>query len=371
MPSFEIFKSGKQTSSAGSTIDFSESDLQKTVEAYDPSLHEAPIVVGHPKDNLPAYGWVSKIDFSDGILNADAIQVDEDFSEMVRAGRFKKRSASFYSPDSPSNPVPGVYYLRHVAFLGAEPPAVKGLKDVNFSEDEEGIVEFSDSYMVAGIFRRLREFIISKFSKEDADEVVPSYLVESLEEEARRESDSNLPTSFNEGADDMTLEELKAENDQLKTANQKLQSDMDQMKNDFSERESKLAQREEALERKEVEAKIDEFVEAGKVVPAEKQNTVDIALGLSVEKNIDFGEGDNKTKISKREQFFNLLSNQKGKVDFSEHSESEDEEIKKICDQEVADKAREKVQTAQDGGRTLSFSEAVRQTREELGINKG
>ena len=65
---------------------------------------------------------------------------------MVRAGRFKKVSASFYTPDSPHNPVPGVYYLRHVGFLGAQPPAVKGLAPVpvNFAEGdtEEGCVSF-------------------------------------------------------------------------------------------------------------------------------------------------------------------------------------------------------------------------------------
>lgn len=366
MPKFEIFKSGKQTSSAGSTIDFSELDLQKTVEVYDPSLHEAPITIGHPKDNLPAYGWISSLDYKDGVLDAEAIQVDENFSEMVKAGRFKKRSASFYTPDSPSNPVPGSYYLRHVAFLGAEPPAVKGLKDVNFSETEEGVVEFTDAYMVAGIFRRLREFILSKFSKEDADDVVPSYLVELLEEEARRETEIDSVPNFNEGADDMNIEELKAENAELKSKVEKLESQA----SNFSEREAKVAEREKALERAEVESKIEEFVEAGKVLPAEKDKALEIALSLGTEQNIDFGEGDDATKISQREQFFNFLNSQSAKVDFSEQSDSKDDEIKIIRDEEVSVKAREKVEEAKAKGRSMSFSEAVRQTRVELGIEK-
>ena len=57
---------------------------------------------------------------------------------MVQAGRFKKRSASFYPPQAPNNPTPGKWYLRHVAFLGAQPPAVAGLKDIQFSEDDAG-----------------------------------------------------------------------------------------------------------------------------------------------------------------------------------------------------------------------------------------
>lgn len=66
-------------------------------------------------------------------LNAEPHQVDPEFAEMVNAGRFKKISASFYTPDAPNNPVPGVYYLRHVGFLGAQPPAVKGLKQAEFA----------------------------------------------------------------------------------------------------------------------------------------------------------------------------------------------------------------------------------------------
>ena len=105
-------------------------------------MHEAPIVIGHPSDNAPAYGWVSGLSFDEGAgLEAEPAQVEAQFAEMVADGRFKKVSASFYTPESASNPAPGVYYLRHVGFLGAQPPAVKGLKPVAFAEDDEGVVE--------------------------------------------------------------------------------------------------------------------------------------------------------------------------------------------------------------------------------------
>ena len=63
---------------------------------------------------------------------------------MVAAGAFKKISASFYSPSSPQNPVPGVYYLRHVGFLGAQPPAVKGLRNPAFADGEDGVISFEE-----------------------------------------------------------------------------------------------------------------------------------------------------------------------------------------------------------------------------------
>lgn len=130
---------------SGQAFEFSESDLQATVAAYNPTLHEAPLVVGHPRHDLPAYGWVHSLAYSEGGLDATPAQVNTDFADMVAAGAFKKISASFYAPDAPQNPVPGIYYLRHVGFLGAQPPAVKGLRQPSFADDEVGVLTFSET----------------------------------------------------------------------------------------------------------------------------------------------------------------------------------------------------------------------------------
>lgn len=146
-----IFKPGRHTAMGGESLNFSEPDLQAIVAAYDPAKHEAPLVIGHPKHDLPAYGWVQSLSYSEGDegsgLYAMPSQVNPDFADMVAAGAFKKISASFYGPNSPNNPVPGVYYLRHVGFLGAQPPAVKGLRNPAFAEDEPGVVtvEFGEA----------------------------------------------------------------------------------------------------------------------------------------------------------------------------------------------------------------------------------
>ena len=120
----QIFKPGRHTAMSGASLAFSESDLAASAAAYDPAVFQAPIVVGHPKTDDPAYGWVSALAFADGALEASPEQVDPAFAEIVEAGRFKKISAAFYAPEAPNNPVPGVYYLRHVGFLGAAAPAV-------------------------------------------------------------------------------------------------------------------------------------------------------------------------------------------------------------------------------------------------------
>jgi hypothetical protein len=142
----QIFRPGRHTAMDGSTISFSAADIAAAAAAYDPALHEAPIVVGHPRTDAPAYGWVQGLATGEGGgLEATPSQIDPAFAELVRAGRFKHVSAAFYGPDAPSNPKPGVWYLRHVGFLGAQPPAVKGLRPVAFGE-AEGVVEFSDAW---------------------------------------------------------------------------------------------------------------------------------------------------------------------------------------------------------------------------------
>ncbi len=143
MNQIEIFRAGKRPDASGQMIEIKTSDLLQAVNAYDPNLHEAPAVIGHPKDNAPAYAWVKGLSLEGDTLKAELAQIDPEFSEMVQAGRFKKVSASFYLEDSPHNPKPGKLYLRHVGFLGAMPPAVKGLRNPEFSEDEKGVVNFS------------------------------------------------------------------------------------------------------------------------------------------------------------------------------------------------------------------------------------
>lgn len=150
----EIFRPGRHIDDAGVEHNFSEADVDGMAASYNPELREAPLTVGHPKDNLPAYGWVKSLSRNAaGRLAITPHSVEPQFAEMVVAKRFPKRSASFYPPLAPNNPTPGRWYLRHVAFLGAQPPAIAGLKDIpaQFSEDDDagGAVSFSEPVTAA------------------------------------------------------------------------------------------------------------------------------------------------------------------------------------------------------------------------------
>jgi len=137
MQRLHIFRAGTHHGANGSVIDYTEEDVQAIADLYDPDLHEAPLVVGHPSDNQPAFGWVDSLAANGADLRAKPRQVEQSFADAVREGRFKKISASFYPPGHPNHPVPsaGEPYLRHVGFLGAKAPAVKGLETPQLSDD--------------------------------------------------------------------------------------------------------------------------------------------------------------------------------------------------------------------------------------------
>lgn len=194
MKPLHIFRPGTHTPMTGGAISFSAADLDGAARAYDPTLHEAPLVVGHPALNAPAYGWVQQLSAAEDGLHATPHQVDAQFAAMVQAGRFKKISASFFHPNSRDNPTPGAWYLRHVGFLGAAPPAVQGLKPVAFAA-EDGAVTFEFAAPSAsrlgwmfsdlvGLMRGLRDRLVADAGVAEADRLMPGGTLQRLAEEA-------------------------------------------------------------------------------------------------------------------------------------------------------------------------------------------
>lgn len=145
-PDIEVFRPGRHIDDQGGIHDFSPADVADIAASYNPALHEAPLTVGHPEHDRPAYGWVEGAHVNDeGRLAIASRDVEPQFAEMVAQRRFAKRSAAFYPPSHPKNPTPGKWYLRHVAFLGAQPPAIAGLKEIQFADDAAGLVCFSEA----------------------------------------------------------------------------------------------------------------------------------------------------------------------------------------------------------------------------------
>ncbi|KAF3999059.1 peptidase [Glaciimonas immobilis] len=192
-----IFKAGTHTDINGNKVTLTAADLAASAAAYDPAIHEAPIVVGHPALDAPAYGWVKALSECNGDLNAEPVQVPAAFAEIVNSGSYKKISSSFYGPHVASNPVPGVWYLKHVGFLGATAPAVKGLRQASFAAGEEdGIFEFADWTLVnqSSMWSRLRDWLIAKEGLQVADQIIPDYHIINMRDAGREDAPTDAIT---------------------------------------------------------------------------------------------------------------------------------------------------------------------------------
>ena len=135
-PTIRILRPGTFTSVEGKAITFGQAELDAIAAGYDAAKDPAPLVIGHPQMDHPAYGWVGSLEVENGELVAHPSTIDPSFAERVRKGDYRKVSARLYEPNNPHNPKPGSFYLKHVGFLGAHAPGVKGLGTVQFAEGE-------------------------------------------------------------------------------------------------------------------------------------------------------------------------------------------------------------------------------------------
>ena len=281
----EIFRAGRHTDDAGTAHHFTEADLDGMAASYSPLLREAPLTVGHPKDNLPAYGWVKAVARTpSGALSIDTHLVEPQFAEMVQAGRFKKRSASFYPPNALNNPTPGKWYLRHVAFLGAQAPAIAGLKDIVFSEDDAGgAVSFSESVSAEPVITQEPDDM-PKTLQEQLDEVNAQL---ASEKTAREKAETEAATHQKTATDAQAQAALFAE---------KARTDRKAGFVSFAESQ----------------------VQAGRLLPKDKDMAVATLDALAEAQPVEFAEGDSTRKVSPAQWLQDLIANAAPAVSFGE-----------------------------------------------------
>jgi hypothetical protein len=201
-------------------LTLTDADLAQIAAGYDPARFQAPVVVGHPKDNHPAYGWVLGLRLEADGLWAD-VEITSEMADAVAAGHFRTVSVSLWPPGAPGNPRPEGWSLRHIGFLGAHPPAVKGLKPL----------QFGDSAAAA---------------------CVTTYF--DLKEHSMPDNEHSAAAAAAELADKAKVIETRAA--------------------ELAEREAKLAARELEIKRAGWRSEIDTHVKAGRVLPAEADGLV-------------------------------------------------------------------------------------------------
>jgi hypothetical protein len=294
----EVFRPGTFRAMNGQDYSFSEADVSRMAAGYDAEKAPAPVVVGHPTHDAPAFGWATGFAVNDaGTLVAELGALAPEFVSAVEDGRYRKVSMKFFPPDAPNNPTPGSYYPRHIGFLGGAAPAVSGLAPVQFADgDEAQLVEIAFSLeeatqSTASLMRSVRAFFIEKFGPESANQAVPEYHIRWIEE-ASKEPDPE--PGFAGPPETLPAKEPPMSGDDTQHA----------------AREAALAKRERALVHKENVAFTDSLIEGGKLLPAQKTRVValldELSSGDGTE--IAFSDGGADKTVPRAQLFKDILS---------------------------------------------------------------
>ena len=271
----EIFRTGEHTDSSGKKRNWTMQDLERMVSTYDPQNGiEAPIVIDH-KESGPAYGWVESLKTEDGRLLAKFRQVEPTFQKMVNNGLFKKRSICVTNDGR----------LEHVAFLGALPPAVEGLKEYRFCRNSS--------------------CEIYTFNKEN-------------------DMDGEKTGGNAQGE---AFEELKKSLEELKAKCERLEKELEQSKNQLRDERHEFSTFRQETRRRELENEVDSAIKDGRLMPSVKSDgIVDFMMSIDNSETYEFSG----KKIGKLDWFRKFMFNRQphalfGKYDYGSRKLGQDE----------------------------------------------
>lgn len=366
MKPFEIFRSGRHTSMQGAALTYSESDLGAIAAGYDVERHHAPIVVGHPKTDAPAYGWVDALEVRDGRLVATPGSVDPAFAELVATKRFKAVSASFYPPTSPVNPTPGTWYLKHVGFLGAVAPAVKGLKPVEFAADDEAItIEFADWSTVqlgsstARLFRSIRDWLIGRDGIEVAEQVLPDWELQMITQAA---ADATAEARVEAGpaySEPQTTQEAPV-------TTPPDAAELQRRADELAARETAFAEQQATARAGEDAAFVASVVEAGRFPAGLKDQAIALFAALDADGEVSFAEGDQTVKQTPRDALRGILSALPKPVITGEIAGGEAQGVDFSDPVAVGVAITTEIQTARDQGEEISAADALGRLQQRI-----
>jgi hypothetical protein len=220
----KVFEAGTQPD-----YSYSNEDVKAIAEAYSETAYSAPWVCGHDaKTGSPAMGWVRELEYTEE-NGVGTLWAKSDFNrvgqKLIDEGLYENKSVSFYTPESPFNPKPGQWSLRHVAMLGAEPPVLKNLGSIaviDYSEEDTAFVSYScscqemdkepislkDKYEALKLELELLEKQMDDTPNEAVEEAVQEAVEDAVED--------ILETAIENGTEKMTeLDKVTAERDAL------------------------------------------------------------------------------------------------------------------------------------------------------------
>lgn len=359
----EIFRTGKHTSANGVTKDWTTGDLDTMVKNFYEKNPDVPLVVGHPKTNDPAFGWFKDVKRIGEKLYACFKQVAPEFAEAVNSGKLKTRSISVY-PDGT---------IRHLGWLGAMPPAVKGLAGFQFQEDENAeCYEFSELQdfkftITGGIFERIRDFFIGKFGLETTDKLISHYEIEKLKEiENKTPAEVDAVLNHSETSAQQGVEK---ENNMPDSQEPAQTLDFARELKQRDETIAALRAEKEEMEKRSRREKHLQFAEkavvSGNITPAQKDaiaEFMEVAYKADTADGQDFAENDENTVSNKFKTFIGGLK----QINFSETNPDDVDEPTALDFNDpaaVSEAVEHMVEEYKAKGKTISESQALQKLK--------
>lgn len=260
----DSFKAGKYPQG-----EFSTAMLNEIANGYDPAKYEAPIMIGHVSDYkgrtmIPAYGWIGKAKVVGENLKLVASEFSQELKDLIKGGYYKKVSAAFFQPNDPNNPNPGKWSLHHLAFLGAIPPAVKGLEGVAFAE--VALAEFGESVTFGDLPTALEEVesLASQDTYENIQECFAICLSKIQEAISADTDEETKKTRINLALTDCYSETRKEVDghfsfvDKVEKMEEKGEQEYSSVKTRLIELAQKIMHRKSRKEQKEMDAKLEQ-----------------------------------------------------------------------------------------------------------------
>lgn len=294
---FSIFRAGEHTSSNGVTRKFSRADLDSIIERYDPAS-PSPCVITHEELYSPfAYGQVDSLKREGDLLLAQCKPetIEPRFAELVEEGRLYNRSVQLLPED-------GGWRLGHVAFLGAEPPAVSGLEPIRFAASgvtfaaTEAWETLAEKRERASIWSALRKLAEKVFGPADADAIVGQWAVDEAREEAGRAAGE----AEQQQEEEMGTETKKETSEQVELAAAQARLETER---------KRIAEERLEFAREKASKRVEALIEAGKLTPATAEGLAEFAVRMDAAADgvIEFSRGGEQVKTRPSEHLFSLL----------------------------------------------------------------
>ena len=363
-----VFRTGEHIDSNGNKRIWTTDDLDKIIATFQPSYHEPPVVIGHPSDNAPAFGWVSGLKRVGESLYAQYRDVADEFKEWVGKKLFKKKSISVY-PDG---------RLRHIGYLGAMPPAIKGLPDYQFNDGDKGAAityEYSDWRMttLGQIVMRIRDYLVEKEGAEKADNIIRGWEVQDLLTPPPEPEESN--SLYNEPEEEgMKPEEVQelvtkavgASAAQFAESMKALGQSVTALTEKLGGLEKQLTTEREAGQRREFREFLLQPDMARRVSEGSREATINQMMALASAEPVSFGEGDNKTTKPALDVYKDQLKALPEVVSFGEYATKDkvgDLAENGMTAEALSQKAVEFQEAESKAGRTVSMTDAVNRVK--------